>query len=400
MFTSKFISNPRDNALRLRITNNRKKREISLGVQLSQEELENALSDKPKPRNLKWKTILSHFQAQIDDIKCDLMKSHRADADVDYITGLVRTALFGEATDSSKKDNHGTFVDFFLRHADGYDRRSTKESNLYTLSVMQKFDGELKDRDFEDINFAWLSGFEKYMIRSGLSQNTRKIHFGNIRAAMRDAYKRELTDADPFRRFSFRPAKTRKRSLSVDELRSLFNYPVEPFAELYRDMFKLIFMLCGINTVDLFRLERITPDGRIEYVRAKTGGKFSIKVEPEAMRIIQKYKGNKGLLCIADRWSDHRNFRHQLNSALKRIGKAQGKGRKDKPHDGLWPDITSYWARHSWATIARRIGISKDDIALGLGHAESVTDIYIDENLEALDAANRKILDYVLYDKL
>ena len=64
-------------------------------------------------------------------------------------------------------------------------------------------------------------------------------------------------------------------------------------------------------------------------------------------------------------------------------------------------ELTTYWARHSWATIARKIGVSKDTIAQALGHGgNTVTDIYIDDDMEAVDEANRKVLDYVLYGKV
>ena len=62
--------------------------------------------------------------------------------------------------------------------------------------------------------------------------------------------------------------------------------------------------------------------------------------------------------------------------------------------------MTTYWARHSWATIARSLRVSKDDIALALGHgAKTVTDIYIDDDMTFIDEANRKVLDWVLYGK-
>ena len=212
----------------------------------------------------------------------------------------------------------------------------------------------------------------------------------------------ELTNVYPFRRFKIRPEPTRKRALSVEDLRKLFDYPVEPYAELYRDMLKLMFMLIGINTVDLHRIKTITKDGRIEYKRAKTGRLYSIKVEPEAMEVIKKYKGEKGLLCIADRWSDSRNFRHQCNKALQRIGEVERKGRGGKKIiTSEFPDITTYWARHSWATIAYSIGISKDIIAQALGHSDGhdTTNIYINEDLSKVDEANRKVLEWVLYGK-
>lgn len=416
MFTAKFIIDERrKNALMLRITNNRKKVCLAMGLSLSKQALENALSENVKPENISYRVVITHWQSLIEDVKIGLLKERRQDEDVFVIRELLRDALL---TDSDAKqaapdptpqliveELRGTFVPFYMGHLTRYDRRSTRESNEYTLSVMNKFSASegfsLDAMNFEDVNYAWLSDFEIWMKRKGLSQNTRKIHFGNIRTAMRDAYKRELTDADPFRRFSFRPAKTRKRSLSLDRLRVLFSYPVAAYAEIYRDMMKLSFMLLGMNTIDLYNLKEIR-DGRVEYDRSKTGGLFSIKIEPEAMEIIEKYKGVKNLLMLADRWGDHRNFRHQLNAAIKRIGKAQGKGVKDKEGDGPFAEVTSYWMRHTWATIAAELNIPDATISLALGHEggeNRTTNIYIKRNQKKIDDANRRVLDWVLYGK-
>ena len=71
MLSYKFIVNPeRNNTLRIRLTNNRKKTELSLGIKISPEDLEDALSRSPKPQNLKWKSVLSVYQSKLDDIKC------------------------------------------------------------------------------------------------------------------------------------------------------------------------------------------------------------------------------------------------------------------------------------------------------------------------------------------
>lgn len=406
MFTSKFyIDTNRNNALMLRITNNRRKSEIATGFQMTEETLADVMSMRPRQENIRYKSMISHWLTAIEDLKVELAKETRGDEDVKVIKTMISEALFGKTNKMNSNEPEiikGTFVPFFKSHIQSYDRRSTRESNEYTLSTMRKFKpGDLDAMNFEDINYAWLSDFEIWMKRNGLSQNTRKIHFGNIRTAMREAYKRELTEADPFRRFSFRPAKTRKRSLTVGKLRELFICPVAPHTVFYRDMMKLSFMLLGINTVDLYNLKEIR-DGRIEYDRSKTGGLFSIRVEPEAMALIDKYRGENGLLCIADRWSDHRNFRHQLNAAIKRIGKAQGKGVKDKEGEGPFAEVTSYWMRHTWSTIAADLDIPDATISLALGHEggeNRTTNIYIQRNQKKVDEANRRVLDWVLYGK-
>lgn len=403
MFSYKFyIDTNRNNTLMLRLTNNRKKNEMSMGMRWTEDELQDAMSEKPARANINKRSYLQMRCAILDRIKMDLQDEGRINEDISVIRDMVRERMFGKKENAEKVRKQGNFMPFYNQHIGKYDKRSTRESNEYTIKMLRKYCENIDDMNFEDVNYAWLSDLETWMKKHDMSQNTRKIHFGNIRAAMREAYKRELTDADPFRRFTFRPAKTRKRAMDVELLRKLFDYPVEPFAELYRDMFKLIFMLIGINTVDLFNLKKLTKKGRIEYARSKTDGLFSVKVEPEAMEIIKKYKGNENLLMLADRWSDHRNFRNQMNKAISRIGKAQGKGKKDSEGEGPFAEVTSYWARHSWATIAYELDISEDVISQALGHqgtGAKVTDVYIRRSMDKIDAANRKVLDWVLYGK-
>lgn len=280
--------------------------------------------------------------------------------------------------------------------------RSTQGVYEQTLSRLNAF-CDISDLNFEDITIEWLTRFDNFLARTAPSKNARNIHFRNIRAVFNYAMDNEYTDYYPFRRFKIRPEATRKRSLTIEELRLLFDYPVEEYAEIYRDMFKLIFMFIGINIIDLHSLKSITSNGRIEFKRAKTHRAYSIKVEPEALEIIEKYKGKNGLLLIADRWSDHRNFRHQMNKALQRIGKVNLVGRaRKKDILPIFPELTSYWARHSWATIAAELDIPDAVISQALGHSgdtNSTTAIYIKRNEKKVDEANRKVLDWVLYGK-
>ena len=222
----------------------------------------------------------------------------------------------------------------------------------------------------------------------------------NIRAVFNEAIDEEITSFYPFRRFKIRPVATRKRNLKVDDLRTLFNYPCEKHAANYLDIFKLMFMLIGINCVDLTHLKEIR-DGRIEFYRAKTNRLYSIKVEPEALEIIERHKGKNYLIDILDRWKNHKDFNLKMNRTLKNIGPVErvGLGGK-KIYHPLFPEITTYWARHSWATIAASLDIPRDTIAHALGHGNNtVTDIYIDFDQEKVDKANRRVLDWVLYCK-
>ena len=391
------IRGAKKDQLRLRITKNRKNAEISLGVSLTREELEDALTAKPKPENRKWKDIILGFDTRITALQTDLASKGLYGLDIKEIKNqVVRTCFQGQSSDG--ENPAGAFIRHFKTFIEGKSNPGTKGVYEQTLSRIRLFDKGIESKSFEDINLRWLTEFEAFCAKTA-SKNARNIHLRNIRAVSNSAIDYELTTAYPFRRFKIHPEATRKRSLSVDDLRKLFCYPVEPYAEIYRDMFKLIFFLVGINTVDLHRLKEIKR-GRIEYKRAKTGRLYSIKVEPEAIEIIDRYKGAKGLLSIADRWSDHRNFRHQCNKALQRIGEIEKKGRGGtKEITSAFPGLTTYWARHTWATIAFSIGISKDIIAQALGHSDGhdTTNIYIDADQAKVDEANRRVINYVLH---
>lgn len=279
---------------------------------------------------------------------------------------------------------------------------STHRIYMQTYKRMLEFAGDkLQDLAFEDITKEWLVSFDHYMMPQSPSRNARNIHLRNIRAVFNEAIDDEITTFYPFRRFSIRNVATRKRNLKVDDLRSFFNCPCDKKAQKHLDMFKLMFMLIGINLVDLCNLKEIDNEGRINFYRAKTNRLYSIKVEPEALEIINKYRGENYLIDILDRYKDYHDYTKRINLALKQIGpyKRVGRGGK-KTTEPMFPDISTYWARHSWATIAASLDIPRDTIAHALGHGNNtVTDIYIDFDQSKVDEANRRVLDWVLYGK-
>lgn len=160
-----------------------------------------------------------------------------------------------------------------------------------------------------------------------------------------------------------------------------------------------MFYLIGINAADMFSLtEANIMDGRIVYHRAKTGKLYSIKIEPEAEEIINKYRGKKFLLFPCDTRSSHLIYLHRMNIALSNIGPLERKGRSDKKkRHPLFPGLSSYWARHTWATIAAELDVPKETISAALGHniGSDVTSIYIEFNRAKIDEANRKVIDYI-----
>ncbi len=286
----------------------------------------------------------------------------------------------------SPTDDNKDVVLFAPRYLAFTEQKSGRTKEIYqdTYNRLLEFCPELEALRIEDITKSWLLDFEKWLQEErGNSVNTRFIHFRNIRAVFNEAIDDELITFYPFRKFKLKGEQTPKRSLSAEQIKAIFDLEFEPSKQAYIDLFKLSFLLIGINFVDLLHLERIIL-GRIEYKRSKTKRLYSIKVEPEMLDIINKYKGKKRLLKQAEGCEDYRNASAKTNAVLKEV----------------MPELTTYWARHSWATIAASLDIPKETIAQALGHGgNTVTDIYIDFDRKKIDEANRRVIDWVLYGK-
>ena len=304
------------------------------------------------------------------------------------LAGISDTALKAiiEEAISGKPRKEITIVDCF-------DRFIVTKSRKNTIITYEATKRKILSLGFDmpigDIDKAWLIGIDKRMEERGLSINSRAVHLRNIRAVINYAIDEELISNYPFRKFSIRTEQTRKRSLTVDELIALRDYKLEGIAVKYRDIFMLMFYLIGINGVDLFGDCQIV-NGRLEYRRSKTGKLYSIKIEPEAMEIIKRYEGDGKVVAVPEENGDYGYFMIRMATRLKKIGKEKG-------GDSLFPGLSSYWARHTWATIAASLDIPKETISAALGHeiGSPITSIYIRLDQKKVDEANRMVIDYV-----
>lgn len=347
------------------------------------------------PNKLFLNTYINKRRIEVDTAILMLTESGqiggmRAKDIKDYINGL------------NLPEGNGTsnlFAERYRRFAESK-TPSTKGIYMHTYSRMSAYASNLERLTFEDITKEWLTDFEAYLAKTSPSKNARNVHLRNIRAVFNDAIDDEVTTAYPFRRFKIRPVATAKRSLSLEQLRSLFHHPADDYTRPYLDMFKLTFFLIGINTIDLCRLKEITLDCRVEYHRAKTGRFYSVKVEPEALEIINRYRGEKLLLNVLDNYSNYKDYAKHFNRGLKNIGDTKIGKNGQKTVKPLFPNLTTYWARHTWATLAAELEIPKETIAAALGHGgNTVTDIYIDFDRKKVDIANRRVINWVLYGK-
>lgn len=310
------------------------------------------------------------------------------------IANIIRVEVLRK---SPRSDPRSLLIKRMEAYRDKCVAKGTMEVYTRTIDTLSRFDHDLASRRMEQVDKRYLEDFEKFCRRT-MSVNTTSILLRNIRTVFNDARDDGVTTNYPFRGFKIRQEETRKRCLSAERLRQLMSMDLPESQVRYRDYFMLMFYLIGVNTVDLFNARPCDlEDGRLNYRREKTGKLYSVKVEPEAMAIIKRYKGQTHLLEAMDNHDDFLSWRTQLNKRLKTLGQITGK-RGKVIGNGPFPELSTYWARHTWATLAYQIGIPVDTIAQALGHSDrshSVTFTYIKTDQRRVDEANRKLIDFV-----
>ena len=290
-----------------------------------------------------------------------------------------------------------TFVGVAEHFIAQHDGERTRQIYKQTLNRIRAFDKMADSLRFDDITPDWLREFGVFL---GGAVNGRAVHYRNIRAIFNYALDEELTNVYPFRKFKIKKEETRKRSLSADDIRKIRDLELAGRLAEYRDTFLLLFYLIGVNLADLWSPSSRIVGGRLEYTRAKTHKPYSIKVEKEAVELLERIgRGKNHIIAPMDRYKDLHDYTRRLNDGLKRLGEVVGKGGNGTPKTlPLFPFLTSYYARHSWATICvNDLDVPKETVAAALGHemGNRITSIYIDFDQRKVDEANRRLIDYI-----
>lgn len=239
-------------------------------------------------------------------------------------------------------------------------------------------------------------------IRSkGLSDIGLYNHMRDLRILFNDAVEyyndNELGEVaikhKPFQNYKVvAPLPKNKPKLTVKDLRRIRDLSVEhgSRAEQAKELFILSFYLCGMNPIDLFKLDKIDlceSTGRLDYNRSKTKGRrrdgafISIFIPEVAMVLFNKYIGG-----LKVRYSSSDNFNRALSFGMREIG------------DELkMENLQFYDARHAFADIARNeCGFSKDDVAMALNVKDSsspAADIYLRKDWSRVDRLQRTVIE-------
>lgn len=252
-----------------------------------------------------------------------------------------------------------------------------------------------------DLTFDMMDGmlmelYEAWMRKCGLTRNSTSFYMRILRTNYKLAVEKGLTpDRHPFRNVYCGIDKTVKRSLPFSEIKKInaLDLSRKPSMDFARDMFMFSFCTRGMSFIDMAYLKKADlNNGCLAYRRKKTGQLMMIEWTKQMQDIIDKYKsdGTSYLLPIITRedGSERRQYQNQMrktNRLLKDIANRAG----------LPLSLSMYYARHSWATIARGRDVPLAVISEGLGHdSETTTQIYLDSiKSSEVDKVNRMILE-------
>ncbi len=276
-------------------------------------------------------------------------------------------------------------------------RFSTADNYCKVLSVFRKWTG----RDTLDIcrlTPSLVKSYNSYLVSRGLLRNSISFHMRILRAGYNKAVSGVVVTRDPFANVYTGVDVARKRAVSEAMIRKLYRMKLDvgPLA-LSRDLFVFSYCARGMSFVDLAYLRKDSiRNGVMRYWRHKTGQPISIRLEHCMEEIISRYSGTSSpyvfpVLSSVDPMQAHLEYKKALNGHNRNLKVLSA--RIDSS-----VSLSTYSARHSWATTARDLNIPLSVISTGLGHtSERTTRIYISTlDNSVVDNANELIVKGIL----
>jgi integrase len=254
-----------------------------------------------------------------------------------------------------------------------------------------RFKTKLKIRE---VTPDFLKKYEAHMISKEKSITTIGIYLRHLRSIYNKAIDAEIIDHKyyPFgkNKYQIKAPRNIKKALTIDQVKSIIDFDIEEGSnqQLAKDMWLLSYYCNGMNIKDILSLKFKNLDKSvILFNRQKTSSTdqnpkpIIVNLIPEAMEIINRWKQKKRneddfifpfikkSMTEEDKLKVKHQFIKTINKYMKRIGTDIG---YDKP-------LTTYAARHSYATILKRSGAPLGFISESLGHKSlQTTEAYLD----------------------
>ncbi len=394
MLDAKPLSN-RKYAIYLRILKDRKRKNISIGLQCKKEHFVNEVFSKQHPNYQIENEMLLKFKSRALEI-IRAFQLNQGNFTLEEFENEFR------GTKSNQEISLIKFFDEIINEMTLSGRISNAKAYKDTRDSLIKF--KHKKLKFKDITPTFLEKYEVYLRSTGNQNGGIAFKMRELRALFNKAIKRKIITKEfyPFEDYKISKLKSesKKIALSIEEFKKIRDVDLSKYPYLMEAYNYFMFSVYtrGMNFKDMMELKwSDIQNGRIYYVRSKTKGKLNLEIIPQAQAILNFYKSQKRPtnyvfpILLNDNLSPQQisDRKHKVlrryNSKLKEIAKLAGIDKKP----------TSYVARHSFATILKMSGTPIEKISEMMGHSDvSITITYLKEfSNEDLDAENRKFMD-------
>ena len=370
---------PKKNGLcsvKIKVTYNRKRKYFSTGIDLEPNEFEQILFGKRNTdAKKKIKKRIEYFETKADKV-------------IESLHIFSFDAFTENFLDNRNTANSVSFAfDKYIEELNLENRLGTADSYKCAKNSISAFRPNLT---FAEITTNFLKKYQNWMTKNGKSISTVGIYLRSLRAI----YNAQNIDKSvyPFGvgKYTIPTSKNTKKALTLDEIGTIYNYdaPLDSATDMAKDYWLFMYLSNGMNVKDLCRLKWKDIDGNmLTYKRAKTERSskelktISVALKPESLEIIKKWSVpsiNKEAYVFPH--LQNKMSAEQMRKTGKQLTKKINKYVKRIATDvGIDKTVTTYYARHSFATVLKRSGVQTEMISELLGHSSvTVTESYLD----------------------
>lgn len=331
--------------------------------------------------------------------------SQRLERDMDKLNRIIEAFdrsmhdyssddIIREFQNTGKEVSFFSFLESVIVRLQQLGHTGTAKNYHAALGSFKRFRNN-EDIPIERIDQITMEDYQAYLKSTGLTPNSISFYTRILRAVYNRAVEQELTkDRKPFRTVFTGTEKTLKRAISIGDIRRIRNLDLslKPGLEFARDIFLFLFFCRGMSFIDAAFLKKTDiQNGILTYRRHKTGQMLHIKIIKPIKGVIDRYssKDLPYLLPIVTR--PNRDERKQYETTLRRINNSL---KLIADMVKLLIPLTTYVARHAWATIAKSKNVPINVISDALGHDSiATTQIYLASiDSSVIDKANELII--------
>lgn len=380
----------------LRITKNRKSKLISLGLECLKKDWDevNAQFKRTHFNQIQRNILISkHFYRALkilDDFSIE---------EVDFTLDQFEEKFRGiEPNKTTVLEFWNEVISDLIKSGKAGNAKALNETKNSLFSFYKKH-----NLMFKEITPGFLEKYEVYLRQNNNSDGGVAFKMRELRSIYNKALIKKVVDEKhyPFKVYKISKLKVGniKKALTRDEIRLIENIDESKYPSLAdaKRIFMFSYYCRGINYFDIMQLKWSNiSENRISYIRSKTKGRFSIEILPPVQEILSYYKNtfldtgyvfpillSENMTATQIQNRKHKKLK-KFNNDLKKIAKIVG---INKP-------LSSYVARHSYATNLKQLGVSTDRISQSMGHKNlAITTAYLkDFEDEVIDRENEKLL--------